>query len=103
MLDIVHFLLHRLSDLVTLDCATDFGLGWVLVGHSERRHLMGETLDMTVEKVLAAFSVGLKVVLCIGETLAEREADKVRSMRGFVVPIPTGSPVVALSDDGGGD
>lgn len=54
----------------------DFGLGWVLVGHSERRHLMGETLDMTVEKVLAAFSVGLKVVLCIGETLAEREADK---------------------------
>jgi len=45
-----------------------------LVGHSERRHLFGETDEDTKKKVAAAFAAGLVPVLCVGETLAEREA-----------------------------
>lgn len=52
----------------------DFGVGWVLVGHSERRSLFGETDAQTGEKVRVALDAGLKVILCVGESLAEREA-----------------------------
>ena len=45
-----------------------------LVGHSERRHVFGETDEDTRKKVAAALAVGLPPVLCVGETLAEREA-----------------------------
>src|SRR5439155_535497 len=45
-----------------------------LVGHSERRHVFGETDEDTRKKVAAALAVGLAPVLCVGETLAEREA-----------------------------
>jgi triosephosphate isomerase (TIM) len=45
-----------------------------LVGHSERRHVFGETDEDTRRKVAAALAVGLTPVLCVGETLAEREA-----------------------------
>jgi len=44
-----------------------------LVGHSERRHIIGETDDDTRKKVAAALGAGLAPVLCVGETLAERE------------------------------
>lgn len=52
----------------------DLGCEWVLVGHSERRLMLGETDDLVGRKYLAARSCGLKVVLCVGETLEEREA-----------------------------
>ncbi len=45
-----------------------------LVGHSERRHLFGETDEQTARKVDAALKAELAVVLCVGETLAERDA-----------------------------
>jgi len=45
-----------------------------LVGHSERRHVFGETDEDTRKKVGAALAAGLAPVLCVGETLAEREA-----------------------------
>ncbi len=45
-----------------------------LVGHSERRHVFGETDDDTRRKVAAALAAGLLPMLCIGETLAERDA-----------------------------
>lgn len=50
------------------------GASAALVGHSERRHVFGETDADTNKKVLAALGGGLLVVLCVGETLAEREA-----------------------------
>ncbi len=54
----------------------DHGCKFVLVGHSERRHLYGED-DMTVgHKVDAACRSGLKPVICVGETLRQREASK---------------------------
>lgn len=46
---------------------------YVLVGHSERRHVFGETNEQTRQKVAAAIRVGIIPVLCIGETLVERQ------------------------------
>ncbi|MBS1189413.1 MAG: triosephosphate isomerase [Rhodocyclaceae bacterium] len=52
----------------------DFGCRYVLVGHSERRALYGESDAVVAAKFLAAQAVGLVPILCVGETLAEREA-----------------------------
>ena len=52
----------------------DCGCTWVLVGHSERRTLFGETDALVAGKFAVAQQAGLKPVLCVGETLAEREA-----------------------------
>lgn len=54
----------------------DMGCGWVILGHSERRHIFGETDKLIGEKVKYALSVGLKVIACIGEKLDERNAGK---------------------------
>jgi triosephosphate isomerase len=50
------------------------GCRFVLVGHSERRHLMGETDAVVAAKLRAAQRDGLTPIVCVGETLAEREA-----------------------------
>lgn len=52
----------------------DVGARWTLVGHSERRHGLGESDELVGRKVARALQSGLKVVLCCGETLAEHEA-----------------------------
>lgn len=49
------------------------GCGAVIIGHSERRHLFGETDETANRKVKAALGAGLTPILCVGETLAERE------------------------------
>ncbi len=51
------------------------GASLVLVGHSERRHVFGETDDEAGKKCAAAMRAGLTAVLCVGETLEERERD----------------------------
>ncbi len=53
----------------------DTGCRYVLVGHSERRHVLGETDEFLNKKAKAALAAGLHVIFCIGETLAEREAN----------------------------
>jgi len=53
--------------------AAEAGATAALVGHSERRHVFGETDEETGRKVRAALAAGLAPVLCVGETLAERE------------------------------
>lgn len=50
------------------------GCKWVIIGHSERRQLFGETDAGVREKVVAALDAGLRPIVCVGETLAEREA-----------------------------
>ena len=52
----------------------DIGATHVLVGHSERREYHGETSDLVAEKLLAARRAGLVPVLCVGESLQQREA-----------------------------
>jgi len=54
--------------------ARDSGCGYVLVGHSERRQLFGETDEQIAAKVGQALSSELTAILCVGETLAQRNA-----------------------------
>jgi triosephosphate isomerase len=52
------------------------GATWVLVGHSERRRLFGETDAVVAAKTSAALKAGLHPIVCVGETLEERDAGK---------------------------
>ena len=65
---------------ISADMLVDCGLQWVILGHSERRHLYGETNETVGKKVAYALSKGLKVIACIGETIEEREANQTMSV-----------------------
>jgi triosephosphate isomerase len=52
----------------------EFGLRYVIVGHSERRQYHGETDELVAAKAQRALSTGITPIVCVGETLAEREA-----------------------------
>ena len=52
----------------------DVGCQYVILGHSERRHVLHESSEMVNVKVLAALKAGLVPIVCVGELLAEREA-----------------------------
>jgi triosephosphate isomerase len=54
----------------------DFGLRYAIVGHSERRQYHGETDEQVAAKAQCALSAGITPIVCVGETLAEREAGK---------------------------
>lgn len=54
----------------------DLEINWVILGHSERRHVFGEGDELIGEKIKHALAVGLNIIPCIGEKLEEREADK---------------------------
>ena len=58
----------------------DVGCSHVIVGHSERRALFGDTDDVVATKVRSAVAAGLVPILCLGETLAEREAGQTESV-----------------------
>lgn len=58
----------------------DGGAQWVLTGHSERRHVLGEDDALVGRKTAYALEQGLKVMLCIGETLGEREGGKLEAV-----------------------
>jgi triosephosphate isomerase (TIM) len=60
--------------------AAGAGARLVLVGHSERRHIFGETGEDTSRKVQAALAAGLTPILCVGEKLDEREAGRAREV-----------------------
>ncbi|HEX5819198.1 MAG TPA: triose-phosphate isomerase [Gemmatimonadales bacterium] len=63
-------------------CAMVQGAGGrgALVGHSERRHVFGETDAETAKKVRALFAAGLQPLLCVGEKIDEREADRTEAV-----------------------
>ena len=58
----------------------EFGCRYVLVGHSERRQLYGETDGQVAGKFAAVMAAGVTPVLCLGETLAEREAGRTQEV-----------------------
>lgn len=59
---------------------SDVGCSYCLIGHSERRRLFGETDEHVSRKVKAALVWGLRPVLCLGETLEERDAGQVEDV-----------------------
>ena len=59
---------------VSAEMLKDTGCTHVLVGHSERRHVFGESGDRLAKKVRAVIETGMTAVYCVGETLGEREA-----------------------------
>jgi len=59
---------------VAVDMLVDVGCQWVILGHSERRSILGETDELILKKSLAAVAQGLSVILCVGETLSQRQA-----------------------------
>ncbi|HHU81589.1 MAG TPA: triose-phosphate isomerase [Firmicutes bacterium] len=58
----------------------DLGCCYVIIGHSERRQYFGETDEQVNKKVKAAFKHGLEPILCVGETLAQREAGETEQL-----------------------
>jgi triosephosphate isomerase len=58
----------------------DLGCKYVILGHSERRHKLGESDTFIDKKVRVALSAGLHVILCVGETLEQREANPTEAL-----------------------
>jgi triosephosphate isomerase len=58
----------------------DFGIEWVVLGHSERRHVFGESDELIADKAKHAIDSGLQVIYCIGEKLDEREANQAQAV-----------------------
>lgn len=73
----------------------DFGVRYAIVGHSERRSLYGESSELVAGKFLAAQSAGLVPILCVGETLQEREAERTLEV--------IGSQLQAVAEAGSGN
>lgn len=67
---------------VSADMLLDVGCTCVVLGHSERRHVYGETSELVGRKVRQALAKGLEVVLAVGETREEREAGTTESVTG---------------------
>ena len=61
---------------ISCDMLKDVSCTYAIIGHSERRHVIGETDELINQKVSVAISSGLLPILCVGELLEEREAEK---------------------------
>jgi len=59
---------------ISADMLLETGAEYVIIGHSERRQYFGETDETVNKRTKAALNAGLKVILCLGEVLAERQA-----------------------------
>ncbi|MDE6834318.1 MAG: triose-phosphate isomerase [Ruminococcus sp.] len=58
---------------ISADMLAELGVEYVVIGHSERRQYFGETDETVNKRLLAAIGGGLKAILCVGETLEQRE------------------------------
>src|SRR5690606_24473074 len=65
---------------VSLEMLKDVGCSSVILGHSERRHVLGETDDLINRKVLASLAKGVQPILCVGELLEERQAEQTNAV-----------------------
>ncbi|MDE6585113.1 MAG: triose-phosphate isomerase [Clostridia bacterium] len=60
---------------ISADMLKDYGVKYVIIGHSERRQYFGETDETVNKRTLTALNAGLTPIVCVGETLDEREED----------------------------
>lgn len=67
---------------VAASMLSEFGCGYVIVGHSERRSYHGETDAQVATKALRALEHGIIPIVCVGETLAQREAGETEQVVG---------------------
>ena len=67
---------------VSAAMVAEFGCQYVIIGHSERRQFYGENDQVVATKVLRAIEAGLKPIICVGESLSEREAGRTMSVIG---------------------
>lgn len=74
--DVYHEAPGAFTGEIAAEMLVDAGCQWVILGHSERRHVIGETDELINKKVLKALQSGLKVMLCVGELLSERKAEQ---------------------------
>lgn len=65
---------------ISPDMLKDTGCEWAIIGHSERRHILGETDALLNEKLHFALANGLKVMFCIGELLEERQGGQMNDV-----------------------
>jgi len=76
----------------------DAGCSWVIIGHSERRRIFRETDEMVRMKLAASLKAGLRVIVCVGETLEERDKGQaIKAVDAQVVKALTG---VGIDDPG---
>ena len=61
---------------ISAEMLKDIGARYAILGHSERRHVMGESDELINRKILKALSAGLDVIFCVGELLEEREGEQ---------------------------
>jgi triosephosphate isomerase len=67
---------------LSIPLVMEAGASATLIGHSERRHLFGETDEQVARKLASALKAGLKPMVCVGETLAEREGGRTEQVVG---------------------
>lgn len=67
---------------VSATMLNDFGCEYVIVGHSERRAQLGESDTLVAAKASAVLASGMTPIVCVGETLEEREGDRVEAVLG---------------------
>ena len=79
----------------------DAGVAVVILGHSERRHVYGETDALVNRKVKLALAEGLEVILCVGETLDERQAGVTEKVVGGQVRAGLADRISHVSTGGG--
>jgi len=74
--DVYHAEKGAFTGEVSVGMVKDCGASFALAGHSERRHVIGEGDDLVNLKARAALHAGLSVILCVGETLHQRQVDE---------------------------
>ena len=78
---------------------TEVGCRYVIVGHSERRSYYGETSELVARKTRAAIAAGLRPIVCVGETLAERDGGKTEAvLREQIGAVLDGGDIATLTD-----